>query len=381
MGKFMYTGLTPKTYWANDDPSKKFNTQQGADEYAAQLAIQKNRSVPSLDSASTGKIGDGRQSMRELTAPGTHIGQTEAGQAAYGHAQEQEQNRQRQQKRALYTKGLQEFADKHGSEVSKDMINFLANIGALDEGLKQVIQVNATKQKEAETAQGQDYKTGEREATQDYKIGEREATQDYKTGEREDTQEYKTGEREEKQNFTVLLEKLKEQGNEAREQLRAGKTKTNDALLKKLGGVNNAFDQLKEQHEEIWLTGPGIGHVGKLNVVSAKRKAFSATRAFLLKNIAMAFEGSKISDKDMKFYEKMVPDVVENKAQFDAMKNSIMDLIEWRIKSVGETGQDPGSTPKTSGVPDEVLKQAQEALNDPNAPEEVKARARQIIGK
>jgi small-conductance mechanosensitive channel len=130
-----------------------------------------------------GKIGDST-SISQLTAPGTPVGQTQAGQAAFKYEQEQEAARKEEKRKEIIAQRLQEFTSKHGNEVSKDVINLLANIGALDDAIKQVIEVNAARQKEEEALREQKFTTSERIAGQEHETGERLAEQKFDVSER-----------------------------------------------------------------------------------------------------------------------------------------------------------------------------------------------------
>lgn len=390
MGRFMYTGPVPKEYWANQDPSKRFQNQKDADEYAAQLAIQKHRQpsrhTPSLDTASLGKIGDGRMPIRDLAAPGTPIGQTDAGKAAFGYEEEQEKARQQEEMNELKKRGLQEFADKHGTEVSKDMINLLANIGALDEGLKQVIELNAARQEEEEARREQEFETSERIASQEFKIGEREAEQGFEASERK--AEY---------GQDVAIEKLKQEGEIAKamtpKPLERKSTTTSAKMISDLGFGLTKFKTLREK------------------VVSGDVDIFKTTLLgeFIDPELKDAIyqlgelhgreqSGAAISKSEWRNFEKQILNkkfLLTDEGRKAALKN--IDEFIGRYFAKGEAvSQDPGwfgRYTESAGrgveavggshleIPNEVLRQAQEALNDPDAPEEVKAKARQLLGQ
>ncbi len=130
-----------------------------------------------------------------------------------------------------------------------------------------------------------------------------------------------------------------------------GKRKDN---AMKLSGIDSVFNQLKEQHEEV-AKGPIMGRVGSINIWSEKRSGFTATRQYLLKEIARSFEGARMSDYDMKFYERMVPDFKHTPEQFDSIRDSITKLVEWRIKTfldnkasgADNKAADPGPAPQS----------------------------------
>jgi len=386
MGRFMYTGPVRNSYLANDDPTKKFGTQKEASEYAAQLAIQKNKRVPSLDTASLGKIGDGRVPIRDLASPGTPVGQTEAGKAAFGYEQEQEEARQQEEQQRIKMQGIQQFADKHGNEVSKDMINLLANIGALDEGLKQVIELNAAKQIEEKTR-------GERE----FKTDERIAGQEFKTDERIAGQEFGTDERIAEHGQKIAIEELKQEGELAKaltpKPIERKSTTTSAKMISSLGFGLTKFKTLRDK-----LTSGDVD-IFKTTLLGEFTDPDLKDAIYQLGELhGREQSGAAISKSEWKNFEKQILNkkfLLTEKGRKAALKN--IDEFVGRYFAKGEAvSQDPGwfgrytesagrgveaLTGEKTEIPSEVLQQAQEALNDPNAPEEVKARARQILGE
>lgn len=158
-----------------------------------------------------------------------------------------------------------------------------------------------------------------------------------------------------------------------------------DKEVKGLMDLKSAFDQLKEEHSGIW-TGPVAGTIGKLNITGVERAKFNATRAQVLKTIAKAFEGARMSDIDMKFYERMIPKDTHTQKQFDGIRESMLNLVDWRIKRFNETGEDPGAAPPEAPEPagadgaTDLRALAQQAIDDPEATPEEKAQARKILG-
>lgn len=146
----------------------------------------------------------------------------------------------------------------------------------------------------------------------------------------------------EKQEGRIDLEKLRQSGDRALQELK-NTTKKASSVNDRFSDVENAFDQLKTQHGKIW-TGPVAGLVGRANITSENRAGFNATRAFLLKTIGRAFE-PRLSNMDMKFYERMIPKDMATDKQFDAAQTSIMNLVKWRLQRLEETGKDPGPVP------------------------------------
>lgn len=151
-----------------------------------------------------------------------------------------------------------------------------------------------------------------------------------------------------KQEGGINLELLKQKGRIALEELRQkGKKDSSGKTAKEVKGLmdlEKAFDQLEGQHNNIW-TGPVGGTIGKANITGVERAAFNSTRAYVLKTIARAFEGARMSDIDMTFYDKMVPKGTNTKKQFKEIRNSLSNLVDWRIKRFNETGDDPGPIP------------------------------------
>ncbi len=148
-----------------------------------------------------------------------------------------------------------------------------------------------------------------------------------------------------KQEGDINLENLRHQHDLALKELEGGKVAKE---VKGLMDLDSAFGQLKREHKSIW-TGPFLGRVGRANISGPERAKFGATRAYVLKTIARAFEGARMSDIDMKFYDKMIPQDFHTDEQFDEIQKSIGGLVEWRINRFNNTGEDPGETPTTQG--------------------------------
>jgi hypothetical protein len=111
--------------------------------------------------------------------------------------------------------------------------------------------------------------------------------------------------------------------------------------VKGLLDVEKGFNELKSLHDKIW-TGPVAGRAGRANISGKDRAAFNAKRAYILKSVARAFEGARMSDIDMTFYDKMVPDDFHTSDQFEGMQEQIVNSVNERINIFKKTGEDPG---------------------------------------
>jgi len=148
----------------------------------------------------------------------------------------------------------------------------------------------------------------------------------------------------------IELDNIKNKARLAEKELAADiKTKAQKGKVAKdvkgLMDLGVAFDQLQEEHKAIW-SGPVGGFIGRANVIGTDRAKFNATRALVLKTIARSFEGARMSDIDMTFYNKMVPKDMHTDKQFEEIKTSIENLVAWRIKRFNDSGgDDPGAVP------------------------------------
>jgi hypothetical protein len=110
---------------------------------------------------------------------------------------------------------------------------------------------------------------------------------------------------------------------------------------KALMNIESALGDLKALHNKIF-TGPVAGRVGRANIAGVDRAAFTAKRSYILKEIARAFEGARMSDIDMTFYDKMIPNDFHTSEQFDAIADQLITSVNDRIKTYSATGKDPG---------------------------------------
>ncbi len=148
------------------------------------------------------------------------------------------------------------------------------------------------------------------------------------------------------------------------------------------------------------LLGPENWLATSVPFLFSERKDVASKVGSIRKLAARAIEGARLTDSDMAYYTKNLPSETDTPKEFDNKTKNLVGLLaratSQRVGSLGkagfnisgyesdmanlaELGKQTGETGQGNEIDPLVLQQAQEALDDPMAPPEAKARAQEIL--
>lgn len=236
--------------------------------------------------------------------------------------------------------------------------------------------------------------------------------QQFQTGERVGRQEYGTSEREAGQEFQAQQNALNRQYNERMtEQKTSEKMTKEDKNLSKIDTtLRNDFDvknstkqlQYAASVKKLLSTENPVandasrtqiarlsGEVGVLTDRDVARFGGRQDAVSKVKRMGKKIMTGKLTMQDRKDLRE-VAELFELSAQ-EKLNNRLMNLAQGQSEAYGVpidrimplvnaygTMQDMGQE-QSQAIPDTVIQQAQEAINDPDAPEEIKSKAREIL--